>query len=67
MEGQGICLEGQRKLTEDTCEDKLSLMPDLNSGSSQYEAEVPHMGWDFLFYIGLFGFCVMLLTHDIYH
>jgi len=44
-----ICLEGQRNFTEDICEGKLSLIPDLNSGSSQYAAEVPCVGWNFLF------------------
>ena len=62
-----ICLEGQRKFTEDTCEDKLSLTPDLNSSSSRYESPVPRLGWNFLFTLDLFGFYAMLLTRDIYH
>ena len=47
--------------TEDTCKDKLSQIPDLNSGSSRYEAELPHMGWNFLFYVGL----IWILCHVI--
>jgi len=62
-----ICLEGQRKLIEDKSEDKLSLIPDLNSGSSCYERLAPRLGRNFLFTLDLFGFGVMLLTHDIYH
>jgi len=62
-----ICLEGQRKFTEDICEEKLSPIPDLNSGSSHYESVVPRLGRNFLFTLDLFGFCVMLLTRDICH
>jgi hypothetical protein len=62
-----IRVEGQRKFTEDTCEDKLSPIPDLNSGSSHYESVVPHLGRNFLFTLDLFGLCAMLLTRDIYH
>jgi len=57
-----ICLEGQRKFTEDICEDKLSLIPDLNSGSCCCESLVPRFGRNFLFTLDLFGFCVMLLS-----
>ena len=56
-----ICLEGQRKFTEDICEDKLSLIPNLNSGSSCCESLVPRLGRNFLFTLDLFGFCTMLL------
>jgi len=44
-----ICLEGQRKFTEGTYEDKLSLIPVVNSGTSRYELEVPCVCWNFLF------------------
>jgi len=56
-----ICLEVQRKFIEDTHQDKLSLISDVNSGSSWYEVEVLCMGWNFLFYIGL----IWILCHDI--
>ena len=56
-----ICLDGQRKFTEDTCEDKLSLTPNMNLGSIQYEAEVPHVDWNFVFYMGL----IWILCHVI--
>ena len=62
-----FCLEVQRKFTEGTCEDILSLIPDLNSGSSRYESVVPRLGRNFLFTLDLFVYCAMLLTHDIYH
>ena len=58
-----VCMEGQRNFTEDSCEDKLSLIPDLNWGTSRYEAD---LGTNFLFTSDLFGFCVMQLTHDNY-
>jgi hypothetical protein len=56
-----ICLEVQRKFTEDTCEDKPSLIPELNSGSSLHEAELTHMDRNFLFYIQL----ISILCHVI--
>ena len=59
--------EGKTKITEGIFEGKLSLISDVNSGSFWYEAEVPYMGWNFLFILFLFGFCAMLLTHDIYN
>jgi len=43
-----ICLEGQRKFTDGTFQDKLSLIPDVNSGSSCYESVVPRLGRNFL-------------------
>ena len=55
------CLEGQRKFTEGTCEDKLSLIPVVNSGTSRYEVEVPFVCWNFLFYIWL----IWILCHII--
>jgi len=61
-----ICLEGKRKFTEHICEDKLFLIPDLNRQSC-YESVVPRLGRNILFTLDLFGFCVMLLTHDIFH
>jgi hypothetical protein len=55
---------GRRKFTEDTREDKQSLIPVLNSGSSHYESIVPCLGRNFLFTL---DFCATLLTLDIYH
>jgi hypothetical protein len=57
---------GQRKCTEDTHKDKLSLIPDFNSGMSCYESVVTRLGRNFLFTLELFEFCAMLLTRDIY-
>jgi len=59
--------EGKTKITEGIFEGKLSLISDVNSCSSCYESVVPRLGRNFLFMLDLFGFCAMLLTHDIYH
>ena len=56
-----ICLEGQRKFTDDTYEDKPFLIPDLNSASSWYKAKVPFLYWNFLFCVGL----IWILCHVI--
>jgi hypothetical protein len=42
------------------------VIPDVNSGSSCYEAEVPCMGWNFLFYIGLTWILYHVFEHMIF-
>ena len=55
-------LEGQRKFTEVTCEDKLSVILDLNLGSFRYEAEVNVWVGILFFALDLFRFCHVINT-----